>query len=87
MVIAEPPFAPAVKAIFASLSPGVTVNAEGALGVVRGTTETATEAAPTPADVTARSFIDVDVPFARPGIVTGDVVLAGLRAVQEPVPI
>ena len=83
MVIAAPPFEPAVNDSNTEAFPGVATNDVGAAGTVRGVTDTADDAAPSPATFTARNLTLYELPFDRPVIVTGDDVTDGENAVQE----
>ena len=87
MIVAPPSDTGAVNAIDAWVSPAVATNAVGALAVVRGVTDTATETAPDPAGFTARNITEYVVPFTkalevseRSVITTGVVVSVGLNA-------
>ena len=53
-------------------------------GVGTGVTDTALDAAPEPATLTARRRIDADTLLVRPGTITGDESSAGENAVHAP---
>ena len=80
----DAPFAaPAVNDTETDESPGVATRSVGAAGTARGVTDTADDAAPSPATFTARNLTLYELPFDRPVIVTGDDVTDGENAVQE----
>ena len=76
--MALPPSTPAVKAILAVVLPGVAARLVGAEGVVRGVTDTLSDAAPAPAAFTARSCTVYSVPFVSPVSVAGLVAVPAL---------
>ena len=83
MVIADPPLLDdGVKAIDTWVSLGVALRPVGAFGVVTGIAVNVGEAVPVPTELTARSPIVYVVPLARPVIVAGLAVTAGLNTVQ-----
>ena len=86
LVIAAPPFAPAVKAIEAEPLPAVATSPVGADGTLRGVTATEADAAPAPAALAARSCTLYGVPLVRPGMVTGLAVSAGAVSLAQGFP-
>ena len=88
MVIAAPPSdVGAVSSRVTDRSPGVPAITWGASATVRGVAMTKAEAAPDPTALTARRRRVSALPLVKPTMVTGDVVLAGLRAVQVEPPL
>jgi hypothetical protein len=83
-VIALPPFAPALNEILADVVPiSLELSAVGAKGTTLDVvTETDDELAPLPFAFTARITTEYVVPPLRPLIVTGELVVAGLKDVN-----
>ena len=80
-----------MNAISADLSPAVAAVNVGAAPAWNGMTVTAADGVPVhvvvpDATLTARSFTLYDVPFVRPGIVTGLASSTGLSATHVPEP-
>ena len=79
----DAPFAaPAVNDTETDESPGVATRSVGAAGTARGVTDTAADAAPSPAAFTARRLTEYVVPFVRPPMVAERLMTAGENAVQ-----
>ena len=67
--MAAPPLLPSVKVTVTRPLPGSTEVIVGAYGAREGVADTASEAAPAPIRLIARTFTGYDVPFTSDGIV------------------
>ena len=81
MLIALPPFDPAVNEMDAEALPYAAEREVGADGVVLGVTDAEVDAAPAPLTFTAFNVTLYVVPLVRPVMVTGLDVTGGLNAV------
>ena len=79
VMVAPPLNAGAVKLMVAWLLPGVAVPMVGASGTVRGVTNAAADAVPSPAELVALTVQLYCTPLARPVAMIGDVAALSTR--------